>query len=50
MIDTTYLKSDQAIKEFTSYLRNKVNKEKMILRRKKYVNEIIMLFTYNTYV
>ncbi len=37
-----YLKSDQAIKEFTSYLRKQINMKNDI-EKEKYVNEIIML-------
>ncbi|CAM3991041.1 hypothetical protein [Staphylococcus schweitzeri] len=37
-----YLKSDQAIKEFTSYLRKQINMANDI-EKEKYVNEIIML-------
>ncbi|MQJ60914.1 hypothetical protein EIZ81_24880, partial [Escherichia coli] len=37
-----YLKSDQAIKEITSYLRKQINMKNDI-EKEKYVNEIIML-------
>ncbi|QDS45228.1 hypothetical protein FP483_02115 [Staphylococcus aureus] len=42
MIGHHYLKSDQAIKEFTSYLRKQINMKNDI-EKEKYVNEIIML-------